>query len=217
VDAIQPAADRVVILVPTPEAPRPCPNCGEPTNRLHSRYERRLLDLPSHGRVVELHLQLRRLRCGAAGCSQQTFAEPLPVEVARRSGRRTVRLDGLVGHLGVALGGRPAAGLAQRLMLPVSKDTLLRVVRRHPRAGGGDIRAPGIDAWAWRRRQRYGTILCDLERRRIADLLPDRDTTTVKVWLRTHPEIGVVARDRAGGFAGAVSEALPGAVQVADR
>jgi transposase len=102
-------------------------------------------------------------------------------------------------------------------MLPVSKDTLPRVVRRHAPAGGGDIRALGIDEWAWRRRQRYGTILCDLERRRIADLLPDRDTTTVKAWLRTHPEIGFVARDRAGGFAGAVGDALPWAVQVADR
>jgi transposase len=217
VDAIEPVADRVVILVHAPEAPRPCPACGEPTNRLHSRYERRLLDLPSHGRAVELLLQLRRLRCLAAGCSRQTFAEPLPTEVARRSGRRTARLDGLVGHLGVALGGRPAAGLAQRLMLPVGKDTLLRVVRRQAPKAAGPIRTLGIDEWAWRRRQRYGTILCDLEKRRIADLLPDRDTNTVKAWLRTHPEIGVVARDRAGGFAGAVGDALPGAVQVADR
>jgi transposase len=56
VDAIELAADRVVILVHAPEAPRPCPGCGEPTNRLDSRYERRLLDLPLHGRVVELHL-----------------------------------------------------------------------------------------------------------------------------------------------------------------
>jgi len=52
--------------------------------------------------------------------------------------------------------------------------------------------------------------LCDLEKRRIADLLPDRDTNTVKAWLRAQPEIGVVARDRAGGFAGAVGDALPG-------
>jgi transposase len=217
VDAIEPGTDRLVILAHAPEAPRPCPACGVPTNRLHSRYERRLLDLPSHGRVVELHLQLRRLRCMTAGCTRRTFAEPLPAEVARRSGRRTARLDGLIGHLGVALGGRPAAGLAQRLMLPVGKDTLLRVVRRQAPAGAGPVRALGIDEWAWRRRQRYGTVLCDLERRRIADLLPDRDGATVKAWLRAHPEIRFVARDRSGGFAGAVGDALPGAIQVADR
>jgi transposase len=79
------------------------------------------------------------------------------------------------------------------------------------------VRALGLDEWAWRRRQRYGTILCNLERRRITDLLPDRDGATVKAWLRAHPEIGFVARDRSGGFAGAVSDALPGAIQVADR
>lgn len=217
VDAIETGADRVVIFVHAPEAFHCCPACGEPSNRVHSRYQRRLLDLPSHGRVVELRLQVRRLRCLAVSCPRQTFAEPLPVEVARRSGRRTSRLDGLVQHLGIALGGRPGAGLAQRLMLPVGKDTLLRVVRRHAPAGAGSVRALGIDEWAWRRRQRYGTILCDLEQRRIVDLLPDRNQAAVKTWLRAHPEIGVVARDRSGGFAGAVSEAAPEAVQVADR
>jgi hypothetical protein len=147
VDAIETWADRVVILVHAPEAPRRCPACGVPTNRLHSRYDRRLLNLPSRGRAVDLLLQLRRLRCLTAGCPRQTFVEPLPTEVARRSGRRTARLDGLVWHFGVTLGGRPAAGLAQRLMLPVGKDTLLRVVRRQAPVAAGPIRALGIDAW----------------------------------------------------------------------
>jgi hypothetical protein len=133
--------------------------------------------------VVELRLQARRLRCLAANCSRRTFAEPLPVEVAWRSGQRTSRLDGPVHHLGIALGGRPGAGLAQRLRLPVGKDTLLRVVRRQAPAAAGPVHALGIDEWAWRWRQRYGTILCDLERRRIIDLLSDRDQATVKLWL----------------------------------
>ena len=102
-------------------------------------------------------------------------------------------------------------------MLPVGKDTLLRVVRRHAPAGTGPVRVLGIDEWAWRRRQRYGTILCDLEQRRIIDLLPTRDTAMVAAWLRLHPEIAVVARDRSGGFAGAINRAAPGAVQVTDR
>jgi transposase len=156
--------------------------------------------------MVELHLQVRRFRCLTVGCSRQTFAEALPAEVARRSARRTSRLDGLVGHLGVALGGRPAAGLAHRLMLPVSRDTLLRVLRRRATGAAGPVRVMGIDEWAWRRRGRYHTILCDLERRRIVDLLADRDRPAVKAWLGAHPEIGVVARDRASGFAGAVGE-----------
>ena len=76
-------------------------------------------------------------------------------------------------HLGLALGGRWAAGFARRLMVPVSNDTFLRVVRRrrspvHPRPC-----VVGIDDWAWKGNHRYGTIICDLERRRPATLLPD--------------------------------------------
>ncbi len=75
----------------------------------------------------------------------------------------------------------------------------------------------GIDDWAWRRGQRYGTLICDLERRRVIDLLPDREPATVEAWLSRHPQIEVVARDRNGGYGGAVARALPNAVQVADR
>ena len=75
VDQIEVGPDRVVILVHAAEAMRCCPACGAPSNRVHSRYERRLLDLPSHGRIVELRLQVRRLRCLAASCPRRTFAE----------------------------------------------------------------------------------------------------------------------------------------------
>ncbi|MGE0415431.1 MAG: transposase family protein [Acetobacteraceae bacterium] len=101
-DAIETGSDRIVVFVHGPEACRCCPDCGALSNRVHSRYQRRLFDLPSHGRVVELRLQARRLRCVSANCSRRIFAEPLPVEVARRSGRRTSRLDRLVHNLGIA-------------------------------------------------------------------------------------------------------------------
>ena len=85
-------------------------------------------------------------------------------------------------------------------MLPVSNDTLLRVVRRR---GCPPFAAPsviGIDDWAWRRNQRYGTIICDLERRRPITLLPDREPATAQAWLAGQPQIAVVARDRGGGY-----------------
>jgi transposase len=78
-------------------------------------------------------------------------------------------------------------------------------------------RVIGIDDWAWRRGQRYGALICDLERRKIIDLLPDREPATVEAWLRAQPQIEVVARDRNGGYGGAVTRALPRAIQVADR
>jgi transposase len=107
--------------------------------------------------------------------------------------------------------------LGARLLLPVSKDTYLRSVRNAIRPLIEAPRVIGIDDWAWRRGQRYGTVICDLERRRIIDLLPDREPATVEAWLRAQPQIEVVARDRNGGYAGAVARALPRAIQVADR
>lgn len=124
---------------------------------------------------------------------------------------------GLVHHLGLALGGRPAAGSARRLMLPVSNDTLLRVVRRRGCAPVAPPTVFGIDDWAWQRNQRYGTIICDLERRRPIGLLADRKPATAQAWLSDHPRITIVARDRGGAYAQAATKALPHALQVADR
>jgi transposase len=102
-------------------------------------------------------------------------------------------------------------------MLPVSNDTLLRVVRRRASLPAAPLNVIGIDDWAWRRNRRYGTIVCDLERRRIVTLLPDREIATVEAWLADHPEIGIVSRDRGGGYGEATARALPHAIQVADR
>ncbi|MCP1745695.1 transposase [Bradyrhizobium japonicum] len=102
-------------------------------------------------------------------------------------------------------------------MLPVSNDTLLRVVRRRTAIPTDPLLVVGIDDWAFRRNRRYGTIVCDLERRRIVALLPDRETATVQAWLSKHPGINIVSRDRGGGYGEAAAKALPNAIQVADR
>ena len=102
-------------------------------------------------------------------------------------------------------------------MLPVSNDTLLRVIRRRAHVPTEPLSVIGIDDWAWRRNHRYGTIICDLERRRPVTLLPDREPATATAWLKQHQEIAVVARDRGGGYGEAVTRALPHATQVADR
>ncbi len=132
--------------------------------------------------------------------------------------RRSRRLAEIQRHIGMALGGAAGGRLAHRLALPVSGDTLLRLVRR-----GASVQPPsaptiiGIDDFAWKRGQRYGTVICDLERRCIIDLLPDRHPATVEAWLARHPGINVVARDRGAGYGHAVARARPEASQVADR
>jgi transposase len=209
--------DRVLIIARCRGNACRCPDCGRSSDRVHSRYERRLLDLPSHGRAVQMRIAVRRFRCADLNCPRRIFAEALGDAVAGRSARRTTRLEAVVHHLGIALGGRPAAALARRLMLPVSKDTLLRVVRRHAICDRSSLHVIGIDDWAWKRGQRYGSIICDLERRRVVDLLPDREPATVEAWLSRYPEITVISRDRGGGYGQAAIRAAPQAMQVADR
>jgi len=218
IEAVTTEADRLQIVVRPIALGAACTDCGQRSVQVHSRYERRLLDLPSHGRAVHLRVQVRRFRCGNAACPRRIFGEPLDDGIAPKAARRTSRLEGIVHHLGLVLGGRPAARLAHRLMLPVSRDTLLRVMRRRAgRPGAEAVRILGVDDFAWKRGQRYGTIVCDLERRRIIDLLADREVGTVQAWMAAHPEIAVVSRDRGGGYGRAATIGAPQAVQVADR
>ena len=174
-----------------------CPFCDSPSRRIHSRYVRKVSDLPCSGRV-RIRVVVRRFRCEAKNCRRRIFAERFDDAVLPAMARRTTRLECIVHHLGLALGGRPAATFARRLMLPVSNDTLLRVVRRRARMRTEPLAVVGIDDWAYRRNHRYGTIVCDLERRRIVALLPDREIATVQAWLADHPSITVLSRDRVG-------------------
>lgn len=194
-----------------------CPLCQSASRRVHSRYVRQVSDLPSSGHSVHLRLVTRRFFCDATHCRRRIFAERFGEAVLPVRSRRTARLECIVHHLGLALGGRPAAGFARRLLVPVSNDTLLRVVRRRALPRTEPLTVAGIDDWAFRRNHRYGSIVCDLERRRIVTLLPDREIATVQAWLSNHPEIRILSRDRGGGYGEAAAKALPGAVQVADR
>jgi transposase len=209
--------DGAVVTIHGTNAISACPSCGVISDRIHSRYHRRLADLPTAGRRLALVLQARRFRCEAAQCARRIFTERFEDNVLKPWSRRTARLDEIVYCLALALGGRPAASFARRLSMPISNDTLLRVVRRRGSPNFPPPSVIGIDDWAWRRNQRYGTLICDLERRKTIALLPDREPATAQAWLAAQPQIGVIARDRGGGYGMAAQKALPNAVQVADR
>ncbi|WP_306224614.1 ISL3 family transposase [Bosea beijingensis] len=209
--------DRAVVSVHATAPTGTCPSCGCCSRRVQSRYWRRASDLPIAGLRVDLRVRVRRFWCDAVLCGRRIFAERFGDDVLAPMSRRTGRLEMIVHQLGLVLGGRPAASFAERLMVPVSNDTLLRVVRRKAQLPSDTLLVIGIDDFAWRRNHRYGTIVCDLERRRTVTLLPDREPATSEAWLRRHSSITIVARDRGGGYSEAAAKALPAAEQVADR
>lgn len=204
----------VHLAITTPNAT--CPVCGSDARRVHSRYIRRLADLPCLGRAVRLQVTVRRFSCPQPECPRRIFAERLP-GFAEPYARTTARLCRAHESIGCALGGEAGARLTARLSMTTSPDTLLRRVKRLEDNSAPLPRYVGIDDWAWRKGQRYGTIVVDLERGDVVDLLPDRDAETVKKWLSEHPGVELVSRDRWSDYIQAATEAAPDARQVAER
>jgi transposase len=192
-----------------------CPNCESLSTSRHSRYVRHLQDLPVQGTTVALRLKLSRWRCRNRGCERQTFSDLLP-RIARPFARRTRRVSELAHLVGHAAGGRPAERLMARLGLPQSDDTILRQLKRHQteRGEATAVRVVGIDDWSWRKGSSYGTIVVDLERREVVDVLADRSAEGTAQWFDQHPGVEIVSRDRCGLYAEGTRRGAPEARQV---
>jgi transposase len=193
-----------------------CPLCARSANRVHSHYTRTVADLPWGSFIVRLRLHIRKFFCLFSGCPRRIFAERLP-ELVVPYARRTIRQGEIVRVVGLAVGARAGSRLAKRLQLLVSPSTLLRLLRQTPQPTYATPRVLGVDDFARRKGTTYGTILVDLEKHCPIEMLPTRSAEALAVWLRKHPGIEIITRDRSTEYTRGITEGAPNAVQVADK
>jgi transposase len=194
-----------------------CPHCGLPSHGVHSYYQRSLWEQPTAGRPVHLRVVVHRCRCRNRACEAATLAEPLS-DLAERFARRTSAQEQAIQRVGLALGGRAGARVAVCLGLAgASPSTLLRHIRRVVLPEPTAVKVSGIDDWLWRKPDRFGAIVVDLQRHQVVDLLTEYSKEALTAWLRQHPDLEIVVSDRSKIGQAACRQGAPQALQVADR
>ena len=193
-----------------------CPLCRRVATRIHSHYTRTLRDLPCIGRPLELLLHLRKFFCDWPDCPRHIFTQRLNA-LAKPWARLTAHLTEIVTTIGLATGGRLGSRLARKLGISVSRTSIIRRLMELNEKTELQVPLLGIDDFSFRRGRVFGTILVDLSQHKVIDILADREVETVVAWLKRHPEIEVISRDRGAEYAQASRLGAPQALQVADR
>ena len=204
------------LAVKTQRSTAICPVCTNPSQAIHSTYQRNPRDLPWGTLPVVLHLSVKRFFCQNPSCPKQTFAERFP-DLVGWYARCTQRVIARQAQIMTNTTARTAERLLKEEQICLSDTTINRLMRGLPDPESQPVRELGVDDWAMRKGRTYGTILVDLDRHRVVDLLSDRTSEELSQWLKEHPGVEIITRDRSGSYAGGARQGAPDAVQVADR
>ena len=216
VEAVYPTKSLLTLQISCTLKSASCPLCQQSSERIHGKYRRTVADVPCGGRLVTLALTVRKFVCSTKACPRRIFTERLP-DLVQSYARMTNRLAETLQALGFATCGQLGERFAPKLGMQVSGPTLLRRMRTCSYTPPASVSVVGIDDWAWKKGATYGTILVDLQAHKPIELLPDRTAETAEAWLRTHPEVEIVSRDRGGDYAAAARKGASQAQQVADK
>lgn len=219
IDKVEKENETIIMSVTATYEKGICPHCQAISENIHSHYQRHPVDLPLAGYAVRLDITVPRFFCDNKDCEAATFAERMSPLIEPYA-HRTKRLAGQQQRAAFVLGGEAGASLLSipayaRTGMAVSPDTLIRLIRKVPEPEVTIPRVVSVDEWAKRKGQSYGTILVDLETHKAVDLLPDKSAESFAKWLKEHPSVEIISRDRCAEYINGANEGAPDAIQVA--
>ena len=192
-----------------------CPECGELCMEVHDRHSRHIQDTPIHNKCTYINIVAREFKCNNPKCSTCTFTEEFPF--ACKNQQMTKYLKVFIVTLSIYLSSSCASLILSLLGVNISADSIDNYIKNLVIEDDQNVEEIGIDDVAIRKGMSYATAIYNLKTHSLIALLRGREKEDIKPWLKEHPKIKLVARDRASSYAKAVSEVYPNAKQVADR